>query len=179
MSYHRVHTPIFPFLSKKNNSYEGRYIKFGGGQMMYPTHVTGSDFAYLTPHLPRYSTVAQLQWWCAVIFCHVSLQFYICDPRRVTQTKRIYCSTMADGGTSNSIDTHPKLLHKKEVFPALLFRFDARPRRTRTSSPCCYLRELGHLASHLALTSVELNTKYAQWFQHKTRIYPMLDILAK
>jgi hypothetical protein len=55
--------------------------------MMYPTDVPGSDFANLTPHLPSYSTVAWLRWWCAVIFCHVSQQS--CDPCVVTQIKKM------------------------------------------------------------------------------------------
>ena len=52
--------PVFFIFVQKSNSYEGGISNLGV-HMMYPTDVPGSDFANLTPHLPRYSTVAQLQ----------------------------------------------------------------------------------------------------------------------
>ncbi len=77
---------VFSILFKKAILMKGGYIEFWAVRWCTPLM---SDFANLNPHLPRYSTVAQLQWWCAVIFCHVSLQFYTCDPRIVTQIKRM------------------------------------------------------------------------------------------
>ena len=90
MFYHRVHTPCcFHFCPKKQVLWRGGILNFWGFRWCTPLMYLGQILQIWPFHLPRYSTVAQLQWWCAVIFCHVSLQFYTCDPRIVTQITRM------------------------------------------------------------------------------------------
>ncbi len=86
MSYHRVHTPyFFDFCPKKQFLWREVY-QIWGGQMMYPTHVTGSDFAYLTPisvgTVLLHNSSGDVQWSFVTFHCNFMPVILVGSPKQ-------------------------------------------------------------------------------------------------